>query len=176
MSAPLNETHPEATIAPKGLPNTRVYSALRRFNGSNLIVDYERDVLTLATVLQNWQAKGYTVVWLAPTPQHFGPFGPFDVAHLQSPLHARSEWRPVQPNSSCLKQVPREPQIRNAVSLPIVRAHGIHVVNTWEALRQRGDMHHGGDCTHWCEPGDVVWFLASVVLGSWIASRAGEGQ
>ena len=174
--ATVNETHPEATTRPKGYPfgEGNLYSAMRRYSGTNVYSDYEHDVRLLTAALGRWQTARDHVLWMAIPPQHFPPSGTYDVAHLQLPAKDAQpqNFRDGRPsfNGSCLAEVPSAPQPRNDVALPIVNAAGIPVVNLWEALRRRGDLHKGHDCTHWCEPGDGVWLMASAVLAS-LATR-----
>lgn len=170
--AALNETHPDSTPRPAGYTwdGGQVYSEMRRFSGTSTIADYARDVKLLAAVLKRWQATGFTVLWLAAPPQHFPPKGPYDVAELQIPSldeqpQNHREGRPSF-TGSCLSEVSAAPQMRNDVALPIVHGAGLPAVNLWQALRGRGDLHRGHDCTHWCEPGDAMWFTANAVLGS----------
>ena len=169
--AALNETHPDSTHRPAAYTwnEGSVYNAMRRFTGTSIGGDYGRDVRNLASALERVRAVGVKALWLSSTPQHFPPFGPYDVAELRIPTYDEQpqnhrEGRPSF-NGTCLNEVPPKPEIRNDLALPIVREFGIPTLNLWEALRRRGDMHKGHDCTHWCEPGDAVWLMANAVLG-----------
>lgn len=175
--ATLNEENPDATERPAGYNKTEgdMYSIVRRFTGTNLISDYERDVGQLANVLRRWQEDGVNVVWVAATPQHFPPSGTFDVAHLTIPAQSDQPQNHAQArpsfNGTCLAEVASQPQLRNDVALPILQSKGIRAINLWEPLRTRGDMHHAHDCTHFCEPGDAVWLMANAALLAVLAVR-----
>jgi hypothetical protein len=133
-----------------------MYALLRRFQGDNSIKDYAQDVSVLADVLREMQQHKFLVVWLAATPQHFPPDGPFDVDVPPTKRHP------------CLGIIESRPQLRNDVSLPILRARGIQAVNLWEALRGRGAEHIRNDCTHYRQRGasDIPYFMAHVLIAS----------
>ena len=155
-----------------------VYGEMRRYSGTNLIAEhFAHDAALLAEVLHRWQRRSgkgeppSKVVWLASTPQHFPPDGVYDVAQLRLLRDQPLNFNASRPSfrGACLAEVPSRPQPRNDRVLPLVKSKGgggIRVVNAWEPLRVRGDMHREHDCTHFCEPGDAVWLLASTALAS----------
>lgn len=158
-SALRNETYPSETRGHGCFTSnsgTQGYALLRRFQGDNSIKDYAHDVSMLADVLREMQQHKFLVVWLAATPQHFPPDGPFDVDV------------PPTKRYPCLGIIESRPQLRNDVSLPILRARGINVVNLWEALRGRGAEHGNRDCTHYRQRGasDIPYFMAHVLIAS----------
>ena len=158
-SALRNEMYPSETrgygcVTSKS--GTADYTWLRRFQGDNSIKDYAQDVSMLADVLTEMQQHKFLVIWLAATPQHFPPDGPFDVD------------MPPTKRYPCLGIIQSRPQLRNDVSLPILRARGIQAVNLWEALRGRGAEHMRYDCTHYRQRGasDIPYFMAHVLIAS----------
>ena len=129
---------------------TRAYSVLRRFQGDNSMEDYARDVTMLAGVLREMQLRGFLIVWLAATPQHFRPMG-----HLMSTCHQ-------------LGGTPALTQLQ-AGHRCAMRCH--HLKSAWRLLFEHvGGIvwHPPSDCTHFRARGlaDVPYFMAHVVTAA----------
>lgn len=130
-------------------------------------------------VFRNASSLPRTVIWRDNTPQHFdianGEFPhpdeageklknsrgcrPIEGVRLAGVRGASHGLRPgdlVGPNEHV-----KLGGWRNRISNPIMQAHGIPQLDTWNETLPLYDMHTAKECTHWCAPGaHNIWIYS----------------